>query len=50
MLRWPSGVTAIMQEAVGEAAMNETPLVLFNMARSQQDYLQATRSVGRSTG
>ena len=28
---------SLMQEAIGEAAMNETPVVLFNMARSPQD-------------
>lgn len=37
---------ALMQEAFGEAALNETPLVVFNMARSQQDYFQATRGGG----
>lgn len=41
---------SLMQEAVGEAAMNETPLVLFNMARSQQDYFQATRGTGWGGG
>jgi len=28
---------ALMQEAVAEAALNELPLVIFNMARGQQD-------------
>ena len=37
---------ALMQEAFGEAALNESPLVVFNMARSQQDYFQATRGGG----
>ena len=37
---------ALMQEAVAEAALNETPFVLFLMARGQQDYFQATRGGG----
>ena len=37
---------ALMQEAIAESALNETPLVLFNMARNQQDYFQATRGGG----
>ncbi|WP_101836480.1 transketolase C-terminal domain-containing protein [Frankia canadensis] len=37
---------ALMQEAIAESALNETPLVFFNMARSQQDYFQATRGGG----
>ena len=37
---------ALMQEAVAEAALNETPLVIFNMARNQQDYFQCTRGGG----
>jgi 2-oxoglutarate ferredoxin oxidoreductase subunit alpha len=37
---------ALMQEAVAEAALNELPLVIFNMARGQQDYFQATRGGG----
>jgi 2-oxoglutarate ferredoxin oxidoreductase subunit alpha len=37
---------ALMQEAIAEAAMNEVPLVIFNMARGQQDYFQATRGGG----
>lgn len=37
---------ALMQEAIGEAALSETPLVVFTMARSQQDYFQATRGGG----
>ena len=41
---------SLMQEAVGEAAMNETPLVLFNIARNQQDYFQATRGTGWGGG
>jgi 2-oxoglutarate ferredoxin oxidoreductase subunit alpha len=35
-----------MQEAIAEAALNETPLVVFNMARNQQDYFQCTRGGG----
>jgi 2-oxoglutarate ferredoxin oxidoreductase subunit alpha len=37
---------ALMQEAIAEAALNETPIVIFNMARNQQDYFQATRGGG----
>jgi 2-oxoglutarate/2-oxoacid ferredoxin oxidoreductase subunit alpha len=37
---------ALMQEAIAEAALNEVPLVVFNMARGQQDYWQATRGGG----
>ena len=37
---------ALMQEAIAESALNETPLVVFNMARNQQDYFQATRGGG----
>src|SRR5579871_4283103 len=37
---------ALMQEAIAEAALNELPLVVFNMARNQQDYFQATRGGG----
>lgn len=37
---------ALMQEAIAEAALNETPLVIFNIARNQQDYFQATRGGG----
>ncbi len=37
---------ALMQEAIAEVALNETPLVIFNMARNQQDYFQATRGGG----
>ena len=37
---------ALMQEAIAEAAMNEVPFVVFNMARGQQDYFQATRGGG----
>jgi 2-oxoglutarate ferredoxin oxidoreductase subunit alpha len=37
---------ALMQEAVAEAALNETPFVVFNLARNQQDYFQATRGGG----
>jgi 2-oxoglutarate ferredoxin oxidoreductase subunit alpha len=35
-----------MQEAIAEAALNETPFVVFNMARNQQDYFQCTRGGG----
>ena len=37
---------ALMQEAIAEAALNEVPMVVFNMARGQQDYWQATRGGG----
>jgi 2-oxoglutarate ferredoxin oxidoreductase subunit alpha len=37
---------SLMQEAVAEAALNETPLVIFTMSRNQQDYSQATRGGG----
>ncbi len=37
---------ALMQEAMAEAALNETPFVVFNMARNQQDYFQCTRGGG----
>lgn len=37
---------ALMQEAIAESALNETPMVVFNMARNQQDYFQATRGGG----
>jgi 2-oxoglutarate ferredoxin oxidoreductase subunit alpha len=37
---------ALMQEAVAEGALNEVPFVVFNMARGQQDYFQATRGGG----
>jgi 2-oxoglutarate ferredoxin oxidoreductase subunit alpha len=35
-----------MQEAIAEAALNQTPFVVFNMARNQQDYFQCTRGGG----
>jgi 2-oxoglutarate ferredoxin oxidoreductase subunit alpha len=37
---------ALMQEAIAEAALNEVPFVVFNMARGQQDYFQCTRGGG----
>lgn len=37
---------SLMQEAVAEAALNEVPFVIFNMARNQQDYFQCTRGGG----
>lgn len=37
---------ALMQEAIAEMALNETPVVVFNMARNQQDYFQCTRGGG----
>lgn len=37
---------ALMQEAIAEAALNELPFVVFNMARGQQDYFQCTRGGG----
>ena len=35
-----------MQESLAEATLAEVPLVIFNMARSQGDYFQATRGGG----
>jgi 2-oxoglutarate ferredoxin oxidoreductase subunit alpha len=37
---------ALMQEAIAETALHETPLVVFNVGRNQQDYFQATRGGG----
>jgi 2-oxoglutarate ferredoxin oxidoreductase subunit alpha len=37
---------ALMQEGIAEMALNELPAVIFNMARGQQDYFQATRGGG----
>jgi 2-oxoglutarate ferredoxin oxidoreductase subunit alpha len=37
---------SLMQEALSEISMAELPLVVFNMARGQSDYLQATRGGG----
>lgn len=37
---------ALMQEGIAEMALNELPVVMFNMARGQQDYWQATRGGG----
>lgn len=37
---------ALMQESFSEATLAELPLVIFNMARSQGDYFQATRGGG----
>lgn len=37
---------ALMQEAIAEAALHETPMVVFNIGRNQQDYFQATRGGG----
>jgi 2-oxoglutarate ferredoxin oxidoreductase subunit alpha len=37
---------ALMQEALSEITRAELPLVLFNMARGQGDYFQATRGGG----
>ena len=37
---------ALMQEAIAEAALNEMLMVVFNMARNQQDYFQCTRGGG----
>ena len=34
---------SLMQESLSEATLAEVPLVVFNMARSQGDYFQATR-------
>ena len=35
-----------MQESFSEISLAELPLVIFNMARGQQDYYQATRGGG----
>ena len=37
---------ALMQESLSELTRAELPLVVFNMARSQGDYFQATRGGG----
>ena len=37
---------ALMQESFSEITLAELPLVVFNMARGQQDYFQATRGGG----
>ncbi|MCA9512800.1 MAG: hypothetical protein KC560_18975 [Myxococcales bacterium] len=37
---------ALMQESISELARAELPVVLFNMARGQADYFQATRGGG----
>ena len=37
---------SLMQESLAEATLAEVPLVIFNMARSQGDYFQATRGGG----
>lgn len=37
---------SLMQESLSEAVLAELPLVVFNMARGQADYLQATRGPG----
>ena len=37
---------SLMQETIAEAALNELPVVFFNVARGQQDYFQATRGGG----
>ena len=40
------GGCALMQEAIAEAAIAGTPLVVFTISRSQQDYRQATKGGG----
>lgn len=40
------GGCALMQEAIAEAAISETPLVVFTISRMQQDYRQATKGGG----
>lgn len=40
------GGCALMQEAIAEAAISETPLVVFTIGRAQQDYRQATKGGG----
>ena len=37
---------ALMQESLSEITRAELPLVVFNMARGQGDYFQATRGGG----
>src|SRR3954451_6537243 len=37
---------SLMQESFSEMTLAELPLVIFNMARGQQDYYQATRGGG----
>jgi 2-oxoglutarate ferredoxin oxidoreductase subunit alpha len=37
---------SLMQESFAEITLAELPLVIFNMARGQQDYFQATRGGG----
>ena len=37
---------SLMQEGIAELALNELPLVVFTMARGQQDYFQSTRGGG----
>lgn len=37
---------ALMQEAIAECALHETPLVIFTVGRMQQDYYQSTRGGG----
>lgn len=37
---------ALMQETIAEAALSQLPMVVFLMARGQQDYFQATRGGG----
>ncbi|NLT29679.1 MAG: hypothetical protein GXX86_04375 [Propionibacterium sp.] len=37
---------ALMQEAIAEAALNETPFVVFNLARGASDYFQCTKGGG----
>jgi 2-oxoglutarate/2-oxoacid ferredoxin oxidoreductase subunit alpha len=37
---------SLMQESFSEISLAELPLVIFNMARGQQDYFQATRGGG----
>ena len=37
---------ALMQEAIAECALHETPIVIFTIGRMQQDYHQSTRGGG----
>jgi 2-oxoglutarate ferredoxin oxidoreductase subunit alpha len=37
---------SLMQEAIAECGLHQTPLVIFNISRMQQDYFQATRGGG----
>ena len=40
---------SLMQESMSEITRAEIPIVIFNMARGQGDYFQATRAAGTAT-